>query len=457
MALASTVDEPRHERLRRRLIFAAAAAFAILLLVTLVVLKPAMPDRITLLAGPAGSADHDLAQSYARDLRRRGLEADVVVTEGELDSMDRLSQGADAVAFLPAVLLSESDSSEGSTSLVTLGSIGLSPFWLFHRSDLEITSFRDLSGRAVATEGAGTAGDRVARKLIDANDLTGEAELRAVAGQTAPALIEGFRTGTLDAAFVTGAANSPIVRALLDADEAAFVSFDRVEAYAALIPGAISITAPEGVFDLGRNVPSQDSQLLATTTCLVSHEGLHRAVAPMLLVTAENVVDKTTTFSTPFTFPSREHLTLPLDPGARRFFDQGETGLSRFLPYKVARLVRHIGFVVLPLLTVAGLLLRFVPAGIRVWSGMKLKRMLKQLEAVEKGYAKGRDREELLGDLGRIDRATATMFVPRSTVHDYIDCRQFLHDMRERVAGGDAEETHRRDDDQLEPSGQEHR
>jgi hypothetical protein len=33
------------------------------------------------------------------------------------------------------------------------------------------------------------------------------------------------------------------------------------------------------------------------------------------------------------------------------------------------------------------------------------------------------------------------MFVPRSTVHDYIDFRQFLHDMRERVEKKDSRGT----------------
>jgi hypothetical protein len=55
------------------------------------------------------------------------------------------------------------------------------------------------------------------------------------------------------------------------------------------------------------------------------------------------------------------------------------------------------------------------------------------LEAVEKAWAAGVDSQTLLADLDRIDRGTATMFVPRSIVHDYIDFRQFLHDMRERV------------------------
>ena len=81
---------PDPSRLHGRWIATSTVSIAILLLVTLVIVKSAMPDRITLLAGPVGSADHTLALRYADDLRRRGLEADVVVTKGELDNLRRV-------------------------------------------------------------------------------------------------------------------------------------------------------------------------------------------------------------------------------------------------------------------------------------------------------------------------------------------------------------------------------
>jgi hypothetical protein len=160
----------------------------------------------------------------------------------------------------------------------------------------------------------------------------------------------------------------------------------------------------------------------------------------MVLRAASAVHDKRTFFSTATTFPSREHISLPLDPSARRYFEQGEHGLSKFLPYKVTRFLNHLGFVVLPLLTVAVVLLKLVPVAFRIYGSTKLVGLFKRLEAVEKANAAGVDRSKLLADLARIDEMSAKMFVPRSTVHDYIDFRQFLHDMRERVVRGDGED-----------------
>lgn len=124
---------------------------------------------------------------------------------------------------------------------------------------------------------------------------------------------------------------------------------------------------------------------------------------------------------------------MPLSRAATRFYDHGETGLARHLPYQVTRWLNHLGLVVLPLLTVVFLLLKTVPTALRLWGQLRLVGFLKQLEAVEKAHAAGGDRSVLLADLDRIDQKSAGLFVPRSTVHDYIDFRQFLHDLRERV------------------------
>jgi TRAP-type uncharacterized transport system substrate-binding protein len=430
-----------HKRLRRTGIGVSAALIAIVLFVALVVVKPAMPDRIVLLTGPEGGAYHDLGERYADDLRLRGLEAEVIVTEGVLDNMQRLAAGGNVVAFAPSTVNRRGDAGIDTSHLVTLGSVAFEPLWLFYRSGLDIVRIPDLAGKKVVTGGRGTVSDYVALALIEHNGLAGEVELQRITGQTAESLAEAFAAATIDAAFVTGEASSPVVRAMLDADGVTLVSFGRAEAYARLISGVTTLVAPEGVFDLARNVPPQDAHLLSAATCLVANDSLHRAVVPMLLIAVENDRRKTTTFSTTITFPSNEHVTLPLDSAAQRYFSQGETGLSKFLPYKVTRFLNHLGFVVLPLLTVAVVLLKIVPTGLRVWGGLRLKGLLKSLEAVEKGHAACADRSKLLADLDRIDLASAKMFVPRSTVHDYIDFRQFLHDMRERVEKKDGRGT----------------
>lgn len=80
-------------------------------------------------------------------------------------------------------------------------------------------------------------------------------------------------------------------------------------------------------------------------------------------------------------------------------------------------------------------LLKVLPLVFKIWFNLQMQRRMIQLGNIEKRHAAGDDRSELLGDLNSVDRATAKLFVPRAGAHDYVDFRQFLHDMRERVEG----------------------
>lgn len=47
---------------------------------------------------------------------------------------------------------------------------------------------------------------------------------------------------------MTGVSDVPLVDGLLHADDVSFLSFERAETYAALIPGVITLTIPAGIF-----------------------------------------------------------------------------------------------------------------------------------------------------------------------------------------------------------------
>lgn len=431
-SIDTVVDEqqPAARRIRLRLVLAAVAA---VIVVILILVRPAMPRQILLFTDSQDSAWFALGQRFADDLRRRGLEVDLVATEGTLDNVRRLNETPNAVALAPATVNQWEESDGTDWHLAALGSIGFEPVWLFVRSDTGIRRLPDLKGRRIITEGEGTTGEHVAQELLQINDLTDEVQLESITGLTAAQFSEQMASESVDAGLICGDADSPLVQAALALDGVEPLSFERAAAYAGLIPGVTQVVAPEGALDLARNIPSEDLQLLATTTCLIAHEDLHPAVVPLLLKTAENVREKRTAFSTDATFPGTQNLTLPLDPAARRYFSQGESGLLNKLPYRANRILSHFGLFVLPLLVVVAAGLKLVPAALQKWFQLRLQGWLKELAAVEKRHAGAHDREELMERLNRIDQASAAMFVPRTSSHDYIDFRQFLHDLRDRV------------------------
>ena len=393
----------RQDRLRSVLSGILVFGIAALLFVSIFVIKPTMPDRIALLTGPEDSAYHDLGVRYADDLQRRGLEVEVITTKGALDNVRQLADGRKAVAFAESAVDWEKEAGIKVSSVVALGSVGFEPSWLFYRSSLPISRVSDLANRIVLTEGRGTSSHHVAEVLIEKNDLAGQIQLQSIdREQSLDRLIESLTVGHVDAILVTGHPSSARVNALLHADGVNLLSFDRADAYVAQVPGIASLAAPEGIFDLAHNIPRQDSRLLAKTTCLIAHKEIHPAVIPMLLVTAENIRQSEIKFPSATAFPNSKHLALPLHQASRRYFKQGEVGLSKYLPYKVTRFLNHLGLFVIPLLTGVIVLVKIIPVCLKIWTGFRIKRLFKQLETVEKKHAAGDDSSALLAELDRI-------------------------------------------------------
>ena len=426
----------KERRLRRLSKTTTITVIAIALLVSLVILKPSAPKKIVLLAGPEGTGYHALGQRYADYLSHQGLQVDVQVTGGGFDNVQQLAAGAEnTVAFAPSNIEHVIGDSEDTSHLVTLGSIAYEPLWLFIRSDLEVRRIPDLAGLRVATGGDGTVVNYVARHLLELNRVTDQVETLPSEGQTPKAVADALADGRIDAGFGIGDPASPVINRMLTDDSVSLLSFERADAYQALDPGIAKLVAPEGIFDLARNIPSEDLALLAATTNLVTLDNLYPSVVPLMLEAASAIQSEQRIVTAGESFPSADHVSLPLHRGAERYYDQGETGLSKYLPYKVTRWLNHLGVVVLPLLTLAFVLVKIAPMVLKLWGNMQLIGLLKRLEAVEKAHAAGGNREQLLGDLDLIAEKSAKLFVPRSTVHDYIDFRQFLHDMRDRVEG----------------------
>jgi ABC-type amino acid transport substrate-binding protein len=432
----SITKERRTARLSRT---TAIAVIAAVLFVSLIIIKPSAPENIVLLTGPEGSSYHEMGKTLAASLDKIGLETEVRVTRGGIDNAKQLAVGAaNTVALAPSNIERLLDPEVEIGDLVSLGSIAFEPFWLFSRSEFEVVNLADLAGLRVVPGATDTVAYHMAMVLLKSNNVLDQVEIVSFDDHTPEDAEAALVDGRVDAVFANGTPASPLIMGLLGHPDLSCLSFDRTEAYEAWYPGIARIIIPEGIADLENNLPGEDLVLLSATTNLLTFDSLYPGVVPLVLQAVTKTDDRRRFTTTTTTFPNGENTSVPLDRAAARYYDHGETGLGKHLPYKVTRWINHLGYVVLPLLTLSVLLLKLVPMGLKIFSSIKLTGMLKQLESVEKAHAAGADPTELLAQLDELDRKTAEIFVSRSMVHDYIDDRQFLHDMRERVTASES-------------------
>ena len=407
---------------------------ALTLAFSLIVLKPAAPKEITLLTGLEGSNDHELGMDLAASLEEEGLHVNVQSTSGGTENLHLLIAGADnTVALVPSSLEKVLSESKDTSQLVSLGSVTFQPLWLFYRNDLHIQRVSDLAGHKVALGHEKSAVGYASRFLLDINRIANQVESDTVLDQNPAAVSGALQKGDIDAVFAIGKSSSAYVSALLSDEGIAFLSFDRADAYRSLSESISKIRVPEGVFDIARNIPSRDMTLLTVTTNLVTIDTFNPAAVPVLLEAVSRVDSQHEAFEVDRSFPNAKNVTLPLAKAAIRYYNQGKKGLSKVLPYKVTRWLNHLGFVVLPLLTIVVVLLKILPLLLKVQASIKFNRFYKKLEMIDKFCASGADPLLIHREVDLLDKATADFSVPRSMREQYLNLRQLLYDLRDRL------------------------
>ena len=336
---------------------------ALALLVPLPVVLAAMlwrslpPRSVTMATGAAGGAYHQLGGRYREILARDGVRLDLVETNGALDNLARMHdpRSGVSVALAQGGITSERES----PGIVSLGTLGYEPVWVFCHG------FEPRAGRgwakgkrvAIGPEGSGT--HKLALDLFGALGVDlGTVRLSDLAGDAAA---DALLRGELDMAWVVASWEIPVVRRLLTADTIKTVSFPRADAHVALRPYLTKLILPQGVADLARNRPPADLTLVAPKFSLVVRSDLHPAVQYLLLRAATEVHAAPGPFQRAGQFPAAEPIDFPLSETAGNYYKSGSPFLQRYLPFWLAALASQLLIVFIPLVGIAYPLLRFGP------------------------------------------------------------------------------------------------
>ena len=405
-------------------------------LVTFLFLKPAAPRIVTIIVTPEGSAENELGRVYAEHLERAGLQAKLLEVGTSSEGLARLSQiEGPVVTFFISGGERELANPSVADGFVSLGSLGLEPLWIFARIDAEIFSPEDLGDARVVLGQSGSKTSSIGRVVLSELGLDG-AEMET--GSMTEA-VDALTTGRADAGFFVSGVTSELVGKLMASGDLRPVSIELADAFVVRYPWLNAVTYPRGSFDLQRMLPGEDLRLVAGSTNLVVREDTHPALVDLLLDIASEVNGTAGPFWSRGTFPSAAGVSLPLDPAARRFYDQGPSRWRRLLPYRLATIVDRLSGVIIPALTTFLMIFQLIPGLLRFRLNLSMKKLYRRLEEMEKLAAEPHvETLELQRQVDAVDRDSVGLWVPRSQIPAYLEFRQFLHDQRDRLSQRDS-------------------
>lgn len=420
---------------RRLLLWLIPAAILLAgLVVVLMFAKPAVPKVMDLYAGPEGTTYYSYAQEYSRFLATRGITARVQATSGSIENLRLLaSEDKPAAAFALSGVDQKLGGDERIEGLESLGCLSFQPFWFFVRADSELSRTEELAGRPVALGQAETDTRAIASLALAENGVRDEIEEPSFSDLSPEGMVEALVQGEVDAVFLVGMPHSKGVSALLESELVRPVSFERISAYTMLHPEVGHVVVPEGLYDLGRNLPDADLHLVAPADNLVVRSDVHPAIVDVLLDAARVIHREPSLFGDRGSFPNMRHTSLPLAEAAVRFYEQGPPGWRKYFPYWLATLISRFALIAAQVGAVVLVLLKGIPALLRGRFTAKSTGIYKRMESLENSLMTGADWSSSRAELNELHGEIASLKAPRFMLTEYLELRQNHHDLRERM------------------------
>ncbi len=418
-----------------------AVSLSVVVLFSLVVLFAvywffylAPPSTIIMTAGPEDSVFQVNAERYVKILARNGVKVKVLQSEGSLENLKRLADPA----FNVDVGFVQNGVSAGlkTEKLVSLGSLAYQPLLIFYRSQAPLDMLSQMEGMrlAIGPEGSGTR--TLALALLAANGIEPGGATRFSDMDADDAKI-ALLNGTIDAAFMMGDASSgEVMRTLMRAPGIRLFDFTQADGYTRRISYLNKLTLPKGAIDLGKDIPPHDIHLIGPTIELIARANLHPALSDLLIEAAHEVHGKAGLFKRRDEFPALIEHEFRLSDDALRYYKSGKGFIYRYLPFRMANLVRRVLLVFVPAIFVLLPAMRIIPALYRWRIRMRIYRWYRELLALErdtKAHAAPEERGALLGRIRHIETEVNKMKVPASFADQFYVLRGHIIFVREQL------------------------
>jgi uncharacterized protein len=371
----------------------------VLIIVSVFLMGGSPPSKIVLATGQPGGVYDSFGHEYQKRLGAQGLKVELVNTAGSVDNFRRIIEGKVDIAFAQSGTYQTVSDPEHKIS--GLAAIYYEPLWIFTKRDIHIEDKMVFRPDSVAVGPKGSGTETIAKAIIaeQGYDITAPAIVNLTAAEARRQLLEG----KLDVAFFVTSYRDPGIMELFRRKDLQLTSFRREAAYTRKFRGLTPLRVPEGLLDLKDNIPSENITLLSPSAMLVARDGINPRVVELVLKVAQAVNGPGDLLDPPLKFPTLEGLDVPVNEAAETYLTQGESFLSRNLPYRALRWVLLLKLLLLPLLAVWLPLLRLAPM-IAAWrKGRWLKRYYARLREVEDKLATARWPNELRESINELE------------------------------------------------------
>jgi TRAP-type uncharacterized transport system substrate-binding protein len=236
--------------------------------------------------GAAGGGYSEFGERYREILARQGVRLGVHGISGSVENLALLRSPGSGVSI--ALVQNGITDPQQSPEVVSLGTVGLVPLWIFYRGPEAPREALDRLRGLHVSVGPMASGTR--KLALDLLALSGVDELNTKLLLLAPSeTADRLIARDIEAALILARPDAPAVRRLLAAPDIRLLSLRRAEAYIAHDPFLTHLALPAGYADLTEDRPPANVSMLAIKMSLIVRRDLTSVVQYLLLDAATQI------------------------------------------------------------------------------------------------------------------------------------------------------------------------
>lgn len=405
--------------------------FVIGVSVLVYVVRPLPPFHLKLATGQPNSSLEALGKKYADYFEKNGVRLELVPTAGAYENIELLKQGKVDAAFSLGGSIVGSDA----PNVVSLGSVEYQPFWLFYRgAEYDGTSpSRFFQGKTFSVNIPGSGTRHLTEKILAMHGIEIEGNKHMISLSSVES-VDALLAGKIDGVFLVAGFESKTIQQIVADPTIRIFNFSVAEAYAKRSKYLEVLNLPRGSFDLIRVVPSQNTQLVATTTTILTDRNLHPAIQHLFLNTARQIDDSGQAFfNRPGRFPAYIARDLPASTVAERYYANGPPALNGHVPFWVASFFDQIWFILFAAFAIGYPMTKIFPNYRALYAKLCMTDCFNELTKVDVNLLEASTPDELQDKLNKFDlieKRINHLWVPSGLRDDFYNLKNAVEIVR---------------------------
>jgi TRAP transporter TAXI family solute receptor len=431
----------------------SAAAISILLLALLVLsfstyyfFHSAPANYLVLSSGPEGSMYHSNAVRLQKVMAKNGVTLTVLTSEGSDENLARLTNvhsGVD-IAFIQSgtsrgtnVFRRAQDSSVDYGGLISLGALYVEPIQIYYNEPGNIPFISGFKGKRIAIGSEGSGTHLIATTLLNANGILNDGQTVLLPYENEEA-VKALLNDQIDVAFLMGdTTSSKSLRAVRSGKNIRLFDFTQAEGYVRQNPFLHSIFLPQGVWDFGKNLPSNDIHLIGPSVDLVAKKTLHPALSDLLIESAQELYGAPSMYRKRGEFPQPLESDFKLSPNAADYYKSGKSFLYRIFPYWLASMLHRLLIGTVPIVIVLIPGLRLIPMFFKFRIELRIQRWYRAIMQLEQDMSREGAhlvKSSHLERLDGIEKAVHGLKIPASYAGQFYNLREHVNFVKAQLS-----------------------